>query len=547
MANLEQNLTDTQASLLAAGEELDANSAELVAALEELQSGNEELQSMNEELQTAKEELQSANEELTTLNEELENRNHELSQALGNLNNLVDSVRLPILIVGGNLRIRLYNPAAARVLNIVSTDVGRPLGEIKTRMNVAELEPLIAHVMRTLQPHDQEVQDREGRWYAMRIRPYQSLDNHIDGAVITWTDISTLRSSLTTTTGAQDNLSSIAATVREPLLVLDPDLRVQMANTGFYDLFQVTPAETENRIVYELGDGQWDLPELRRLLGEVLPLSNQFQGLEIDRNFPNIGRRTMLLNARRVPADRPQDERVLLAIEDVTAVRQLTEMEQLRLLSGRLQTVREEERTRLSREIHDELGGMLTGLKMQLFQLRSGLSEEQAPQAELIQAMSRQIDSEMEFVRRTAASLRPHLLDDMGLVAAMEWQLAEFQKQTDAAVSFRSNVEDIILPSESQTAAFRIFQEALTNVARHAQASAVEVTLEARADTLQLVLHDNGRGISPQALAGKESLGLVGMRERAQQLGGYMDVRGAPGEGTTIRVRVPLRPAGPTG
>jgi signal transduction histidine kinase len=153
----------------------------------------------------------------------------------------------------------------------------------------------------------------------------------------------------------------------------------------------------------------------------------------------------------------------------------------------------------------------------------------------------------MEFVRRPAASLRPHLLDDMGLVAAMEWQLAEFQKQTDTAVSFRSNVEDIILPSESQTAAFRIFQEALTNVARHAQASAVEVTLEARADTLQLMLRDNGRGIAPQALAGKDSLGLVGMRERAQQLRGYMDIRGVPGEGTTIRVRVPLRPAGQSG
>jgi len=150
MAGLQQDLSDTQASLAAAGEELDASAAELVAALEELQSGNEELQSMNEELQTAKEELQSANEELTTLNEELENRNHELSQALGNLNNVVDSVRLPILIVGGNLRIRLYNPSVVRVLNIVSTDVGRHLGEIKTRMNIAELEPLISHVMRTL-------------------------------------------------------------------------------------------------------------------------------------------------------------------------------------------------------------------------------------------------------------------------------------------------------------------------------------------------------------------------------------------------------------
>ena len=544
VAVLEQTLSDTQASLLAAGEELDANSAELVAALEELQSGNEELQSMNEELQTAKEELQSSNEELTTLNEELENRNHELSEALGNLNNLVDSVRLPIVIVGGNLRVRLYNPAAARVLSIVSTDVGRHLGEIKTRINVAELEPLIVHVMRTLQPHDEEVQDREGRWYAMRIRPYQSLDNHPDGAVITWTDISALKQGLSVVGDGQDNLASIAAAVREPLLVLGTDLRARMANPAFYELFQTGPDATEGRLVYELGGGQWDRPELRRLLGDVLPQSSQFQGLEIDGNFPVIGRRTLLLNARRIMADGPDSARILLAIEDVTAVRQLTEMEQLRLLSGRLQTVREEERTRLSREIHDELGGMLTGLKLQLFQLRSALSEEQAPQEELILTMARQIDTELDFVRRTAASLRPHLLDDMGLVAAIEWQLAEFQKQTDIAVAFRSNVEDIILPSTTQTAAFRILQEALTNVSRHSRANAVEITLEAHADMLQLVLHDNGRGISAETATGRESLGLAGMRERAQQVGGHLDIRGAPNEGTTVRLRLPLRPPG---
>ncbi|MEP7357158.1 MAG: PAS domain-containing protein, partial [Anaerolineales bacterium] len=545
MADMEQDLTDTQANLLAAGEELDANSAELVAALEELQSANEELQSMNEELQTGKEELQSSNEELTTLNEELENRNQELNMALGTLNNLVESVRLPVLIVGGNLRIRLYNPPAAKVLNIVNTDIGRPIGEVKTRLNISELAPLISGVMRSLQPLDEEVQDREGRWYAMRIRPYQSLDNRIDGVVITWTDVSILKTSLAQMDEPDASIANIAGLVRGPLLILNRELQVQTANASFYDLLQVTPSETEGFSLYELGQGQWNLPELRRLLDELPPGDSPFQALEIDRNFPKIGRRTMLVNARRVSGKTAADELVLLAIEDVTAVRQLTEMEQLRLLSGRLLNVREEERTRLSREIHDELGGMLTGLKLQLFQLRSALNGDQAPQDELILSMAKQIDTEMDFVRRTASSLRPHLLDDMGLVAAIEWQLAEFQRQGAAEVTFRSNVDDLMLSSETQTAVFRILQEALTNAARHSGAPTVEVSLEAREGYLHLVVHDDGRGITPEKLADKNSLGLMGMRERAQQVGGYMDVRGDPGVGTMVRVRVPIRPPEP--
>src|SRR5262249_35898303 len=128
-----------------------------------------------------------------TLNEELINRNQELSQVLGNLTNLVDSVRIPIVIVGGNLRIRLYSPAAERVLSIVLTDVGRHIGEIKTRLTITELAPLISTVVESRQPFDQEVQDQVGNWYVMRIRPYQSLENKIDGAVLTWTDINLLK------------------------------------------------------------------------------------------------------------------------------------------------------------------------------------------------------------------------------------------------------------------------------------------------------------------------------------------------------------------
>jgi two-component system CheB/CheR fusion protein len=538
-ALLQNELDETRENLQQVITEREANGAELMAALEELQSGNEELQSTNEELQTAKEELQSTNEELTTLNEELENRNHELSLAMGNLNNVIASVRIPIVIVGGDLRIRLYNSAAEKVLNVVATDIGRLMGEVKMRFEAGDLEAIIREVMRTRQPYNQEVQDPEGGWYAMRIRPYQSLENKIDGAVLTWSDVTALKSSLTSATEARDYLAAVVATMREPLIMLNADALVQTANHAFYDVFQTSPEETEQRPLYELGDHRWDVPELRRSLAEILTGQVEFHGLELELELPGVGRRMMLLNARRVQPARAAGELILLAIDDITAIKELVDMEQLRQLSNRLEAVREEERTRLSREIHDELGGALTGLKMQLHQLRRGLGEAQAPLRDITVAMSEQIDQEIVFIRKVAARLRPALLDDIGLAAAIDWQLGEFQKQTGLRAQLLANTDEVGLAPDALITAFRILQEALTNITRHAQASAVEVTLEVEAALFMMSIHDNGRGVAPEALSRKGSLGVRGMRERAQQAGGQLEIVGAPGQGTTIRLRLP--------
>jgi two-component system CheB/CheR fusion protein len=157
---------------------------ELRAANEEIQSSNEELQSMNEELETAKEELQSTNEELTTLNEELENRNQELAQVNNDLVNLLTSVEIPIIMLDSALRIRRFNTAAQRSLNLIAADVGRPLTDLKTTLNIDNLEAQIAEVIETLEVREMEVQDRNGRWQSLRIRPYRTTDNKIDGAVL---------------------------------------------------------------------------------------------------------------------------------------------------------------------------------------------------------------------------------------------------------------------------------------------------------------------------------------------------------------------------
>jgi signal transduction histidine kinase len=158
----------------------------------------------------------------------------------------------------------------------------------------------------------------------------------------------------------------------------------------------------------------------------------------------------------------------------------------------------------------------------------------------LLEGLLETIDASIMAVRRIATDLRPSLLDDFGLVAALEWQLKEFGQRADLDVAFHSNAEQINLERDASTAIFRVFQETLTNIARHAQATAIEVTLDAQTDALVLRVRDNGRGISERELASNKSFGLVSMRERVELLSGGLDISGAPGQGTTVLVRIPL-------
>lgn len=214
--------------------------------------------------------------------------------------------------------------------------------------------------------------------------------------------------------------------------------------------------------------------------------------------------------------------------------------EQLRDLAAHLQSIREEERTEIAREIHDELGQALTALKMDVHWLSHRLPGEEHLLFDKIKAMSRLIDTTVHTVRRISSELRPKLLDDLGLTAAMEWQASEFISRSGIECDIDSEPEDIILDQARSTAFFRIFQETLTNIARHAQATRVEVSLKQRADQVAMTVHDNGKGITTDQSASAKSLGIMGMRERAHSLGGELTITGAPDQGTTIEVTIPL-------
>ncbi|MEK6321780.1 MAG: chemotaxis protein CheB [Acidobacteriota bacterium] len=315
---LQQELAATREYMQSLLEQHEAANEELQSANEEIQSSNEELQSINEEMETAKEELESGNEELATLNDELQNRNLELTILNDDQSNLFGSVSIPIVMLGSDLRIRRFTPQAEKVLSLISTDVGRPISDIKLKINCPDLEQLITQVIDTVSVKEREVQDRQGHWYSMRVRPYKTLDNKIDGAVVVLVDIDALKRSEAEISEARDFNEAIIETVREPLIVLDGNLRVRTANQSFYQDFHVTPEETLNRFIYDLGNRQWNIPKLRTLLEEILPEKRRFQDFEVEQEFERIGRRTMLLNARRLEQEGSRAQLILLAIEDIT-------------------------------------------------------------------------------------------------------------------------------------------------------------------------------------------------------------------------------------
>ncbi|MGH8535582.1 MAG: chemotaxis protein CheB [Gammaproteobacteria bacterium] len=318
IAELEAELGETRDYFQALQEQHDAANEELQASSEELQSANEELQSVNEELETSKEELESTNEELTTVNEEVARHNVELNRLNSDLKNFYLSLNQAIVLLGRDLTIRRFTPPADLVFNLLATDVGRPLSATKHNLDYPDLEQLITEVIHTVSAREREVRDKAGRWYSLRVHPYLTLDNKIDGAVLMLVDIDALKRSEQDIKTARDHAEAILRTAPDPLLVLHADLKVNTANEAFYKTFKVIPVATEGRLIYELGDGQWNIPKLRELLEDVLPRKSSFDNFEITHDFATIGLRTMLLNARKLSDIEGRPARILLGIQDIT-------------------------------------------------------------------------------------------------------------------------------------------------------------------------------------------------------------------------------------
>ena len=355
IAELESTLTETRDYLQSIQEEHEAGHEELQASNEEVQSANEELQSINEELETSKEELESANEELATINEEMASRNAELGRANSDLVNLQTSTRLAVLLLRRDLTIRSFSAQAEKQFHLLASDIGRRIATLRHNLVFArhgdtpgearpesearptnerrrsrasggsestspapDLERFIAEVIDSVREREREVRDESGHWFLLRVRPYLTLDNKVDGAVVVLIDIDELKRHAQAIADARDYAEGIVRTVRDPLVILDAELRVHTANETFYDTFEISASDARGRLIYELGNRQWDIPDLRRLLHDVLPQKTVFNDFEVTHDFPTIGRRTMLLNARKLSSAHGEPDRILLGITDVT-------------------------------------------------------------------------------------------------------------------------------------------------------------------------------------------------------------------------------------
>jgi two-component system CheB/CheR fusion protein len=323
---LERDLAYTKENLHATIEEQQASSEELKSANEELQSTNEELQSTNEELETSKEELQSVNEELQSVNEEMMTVNSELQTKIKQLvdsqndvKNLLDNIPVGAVFLDRHLLIRRFTREATQIFRLAATDIGRPLADIRSNLQGDELVGAAEAVLESLVPTDQPVRTNNGAAYLARIQPYRTLDNVIDGVVLTFADISQRIAAEQAEHAARLLAEGIIDTVRDPLLVLDAAMIVISASQPFYSHFGVTPEQTVGKRIYDLGNRQWDIPALRELLETILPRHETFENFIVEHDFPTIGLRKMRLTARRIATGTPARPLILLAIDPGSA------------------------------------------------------------------------------------------------------------------------------------------------------------------------------------------------------------------------------------
>jgi two-component system CheB/CheR fusion protein len=316
---LEQKLRVTRQELQATIEELETANEELKSSNEELQANNEELQSSNEELESSKEELQSTNEELETVNTELSKKNQDLLKADDDLNNLFASSEIGTIFLDNDLNIKRFTPTAEEVFNLnADRDIGRPIKDITSNLEYDRLGEDADEVLNKLVRKEIKVRGRDRSWFVVRIVPYRTRGNIIEGVVITFLDVSRFEKSLIEARDAKNFFYNTLSALWEPVMVINDDLKVFTANRAFYRSFKTTPKETEDRFVFELGDKQWDIPDLRKFLEEIIPHDHEFEEFEVEHDFPGIGHRKMLLNARKIEAGEKRRAMILLSFKDVT-------------------------------------------------------------------------------------------------------------------------------------------------------------------------------------------------------------------------------------
>ncbi|MBC2727062.1 CheR family methyltransferase [Desulfosporosinus sp.] len=312
---LENELKSTKVQLFRTIEEIELSYMETAAANEELHSANEELQSSNEEMETSREEMQSLYEEVVTVNNELQTKLNELAHSNDDMTNLLNSTEIAFIFLDSNLNIMRYTPLVPRLINIIPSDVGRPLAHLVTKLRKTDIVREAQRILETYGHIEKEVETIEGVWYLMRLTPYRTSENMVAGVVVSFVNISKLKALNLLNTELRDRRDyafSIIEAIGFPLLVLDGDFKVITANFDFYRVFQVTPLETEGTLLSQLSKGRWNTRELEEKITTIITEGISSQSFLLDYEFPGDGNKKIYLDAYRINSKKPSADLILV-------------------------------------------------------------------------------------------------------------------------------------------------------------------------------------------------------------------------------------------
>jgi PAS domain S-box-containing protein len=446
-----------------------------------------------------------------------------------------------------------WNEGARRLFGYTAEEmVGQPLSRLIPKDRLDEEPTILARLRRGERVEHFETvrQHKDGSLVdvSVSISPVRDASGRIVGASKIGRDVGGRKRAQAAVDQANESLRELAMVLElAPVLVRDMENRIVLWTRGAEGLYGFSKEEALGRISHELF--QTTFPESLEHFDEILHRTGRWEGALVHRK--RDGERLVVASQQIIYHDLGgQPIRILEVNADITerqrAAAELHQSkEQLRALADRLLRAREEEATRIARELHDQFGRYLTTIKMDLRSIERVLAGEMTSQIACVlrqkaQTIGHTVDETVQTVRAIATQLRPGLLDDLGLAAAIEWQAADFQKRSGILCALTLPGEDPPASRDQATALFRIFQEILTNVARHAQAAKVWVHLGEEREAIVLGVEDDGVGISQAQVTEHRSLGLLGMRERATAFGGTIEIAGVPGQGTTVTVRMPV-------
>jgi two-component system CheB/CheR fusion protein len=552
LVDLRQELSSTREHLQSIIETQEATNEALTVEHEEVLSANEELQSTNEELETAKEELQSTNEELSTLNEELQNRNAELGQLANDLSNLLVGVSIPVIVVGGDRRIRRFTAAAEPLLNLIPADVGRPISDLRPNIDIPDLDSLISEVSGKGSLVEREVQSRDGRWYSLRMRPYKTAENKIDGVLMALMDIDVMkrgldqaRLSLDDAVAERDLSASLLDMSGALIVILDPAGRIIGFNRACQEMSGYSFHEVKGRAFWDFLLPPEEVDEAKAALASIVEGTHPSRTYERTWVGKDGSRRVIASSSiTRRGADGAVRQIISTGIDitqrklDADALRRSED--QLRRLTANLLTAQEEERKRVARELHDDLNQRMAMLANEVSTLEQTPPGSARLLRKQLRSLRERVDQLSDDLRSAAHRLHPSALEHFGVVAAIESHCSDFMKLHGIQVKLTHRSVPKSIPMEVALCLYRITQECLNNVAKHSRAREAAVAIKKREGDIFLSITDNGTGFDPCLAADQNGLGIVGIRERVRLVDGTVLIHSQPGRGTQIEVRVPL-------